>query len=156
METGRIGRRGMISLFGVLMFLFFFSFSANADIPRKIGYQGYLTDAAGVPVNGTLSMIFSIYSVSTGGSALWTETQNVNVEHGVYSVSLGDATSIALNFDVSYYLGVAVGTDPEMTPRKALKSVGYAFRASTVDSVPTAFGTAARILRRGWLRGGKN
>lgn len=52
-------------------------------IPQKINYQGYLTSAAGVLVNGTVQMVFSIYNVSSGGSALWTETQNVTVANGV-------------------------------------------------------------------------
>ena len=100
-------------------------------IPQKINYQGYLTNAAGVPVNGTVQMVFSIYNA--GGTALWTETQNVPVASGVYNVNLGEVTPITLAFDVPYYLGVRVGTDPEMTPRKALTSVGYAFRSVSAD-----------------------
>ena len=42
---------------------------------------------------------------------------------------------MTLTFDIPYHLGIAVGTDPEMTPRIPLTSVGYAFRAKSVDSV---------------------
>ena len=104
-------------------------------IPQKINYQGYLTNAVGVPVNGTVQMVFSIYNVPSGGTGLWTETQNVTVTHGVYNVEFGDVTPVNLAFDVQYYLGIKVGTDPEMTPRIPLTSVGYAFRAQTVETI---------------------
>ena len=42
---------------------------------------------------------------------------------------------MSLAFDKAYYLGVKVGTDSEMTPRRELTSVGYAFRALTADTV---------------------
>jgi hypothetical protein len=79
-------------------------------------------------------MVFSLYSVATGESPIWNETQNVTVINGVYSVNLGDVTPISLPFDLPYYLGVKVGEDPEMTPRSPLTSVGYAFRAKVADS----------------------
>jgi hypothetical protein len=105
----------------------------GSAIPQKMNYQGYLTNAAGVPINGTVQMVFSIYNVSSGGTPpLWTETHSVTVSQGVYSVILGEGTipnPINLPFDTTYYLGVQVGTDPEMTPRKILTSVGYAFQA---------------------------
>ncbi len=107
----------------------------HTAIPQKINYQGYLTNASGVPINGTLEIIFAIYDVPIGGSPLWTETQTVSINHGVYSVNLGEVTPIGLAFNNPYYLGVRIGADPEMTPRKVLTSVGYAFRALTVESI---------------------
>jgi len=108
----------------------------QAEIPSKINYQGYLTSAAGVPVNGTVAIVFTFYTVAIGGSSIWSETQNVTVNNGAYNVNLGDVIPItSLPFGLPYYLGVKVGTDPEMTPRIPLTSVGYAFRAKTVDSV---------------------
>jgi len=107
-------------------------------IPQKMNYQGYLTNAVGVPISGTVQMVFSIYNVSVGGTPLWTETHSVTLSQGVYSVILGEGSTpapINLPFDTPYYLGVQVEADPEMTPRKVLTSVGYAFRASTVESI---------------------
>jgi hypothetical protein len=60
----------------------------------------------------------------------------VTVNNGIYNVNLGDVNTItSLPFGLPYYLGVKVGTDPEMTPRIPLTSVGYAFRAKTADYV---------------------
>jgi hypothetical protein len=129
MKHRRIEKRFLIGLIGVLLLLTIFPLSGYTEIPEKINYQGYLTNAAGVPVNETVQMIFSIYDVPTNGIPLWTETQNVSVSHGVYNVNLGDVNVISLLFDKPYYLGVKVGTDPEMTPRRPLTTVPYAFRA---------------------------
>jgi hypothetical protein len=134
MKNGRAEKRFLIGLIGVLLLLTIFPLSGYTEIPEKINYQGYLTNAAGVPVNETVQMIFSIYDVPTNGIPLWTETQNVSVSHGVYNVNLGDVNVISLAFDKPYYLGVQVGTDPEMTPRIPLISVGYAFRAKVAET----------------------
>jgi len=84
--------------------------SAFAGVPRTINYQGYLTDAAGTQVGASapvsVSMTFSIYTVSSGGTALWTETQgSVQVSKGIP----GSVTPVNLSFDAQYYLGVKVG-----------------------------------------------
>ena len=134
MKSKRAEKRLLIC--AVSMFLILLPCIGQAEIPGKINYQGYLTSAAGVPVNATVAMVFSFYTVDTGGSLIWSETQNVTVNHGVYNVNLGDVTPItSLPFGLPYYLGIKVGADPEMTPRIPLTSVGYAFRAKTADYV---------------------
>ena len=118
-------------------------FSAYAAVPQTINYQGYLTNAAGDPVNGTVSIVLSIYNVNSGGAALWSETQSVAVNNGLYSVILGSVTPINLSFDAQYYLGVKVGTDAEMTPRQVLTSVGYSYKANSADNADTVDGSHA-------------
>ena len=112
-----------------------FATVADATIPQTINYQGQLTSAANAPVNASVSMVFKLYNVPTGGSALWTETQTVAVANGLFNAQLGNVTPFNLPFDVPYYLGVTVGTDAEMTPRQALKSVGSAFQAAAAASL---------------------
>jgi len=102
----------------VLLILFFISFTAHAAVPQKVSYQGYLTDSGGNPVNGPVSIVFYIYNVNAGGAALWSETQSVAVNNGIYSVILGSVTPINLQFNEQYYLGVKVGADAEMTPMR--------------------------------------
>mgnify|MGYP000060269397 CR=1 FL=1 len=106
-----------------------------------ISYQGELTDNNGTPINGTRSMTFKLYHQASGGTAVWTETQNVSVSNGLFHVLPGSVT--ALNSSIltgDLYLGVKVGTDNEMTPRERLGSVPYAVEASTVPdgSITTA------------------
>jgi hypothetical protein len=103
-----------------------------------MSYEGYLTDSSDEALTGTYSMVFSLYSASTGGAALWTETQpTVSVTNGYFSVQLGSVSAINLDFDQQYYLGINVGGDGEMTPRYALNSTAYA------KSADIAFGVFA-------------
>jgi hypothetical protein len=81
-------------------------------------------------------MTFRLYTSASGGTALWTETQNVTVTAGTYTVLLGSVSTLnTVAFDQPYFLGVTVGGDTEMTPRQALSSAPYALRASIADRV---------------------
>ena len=112
---------------------------ALAAPPATITYQGYLTGSTNAPVNAPVDMTLSLYSSPTGGTPLWSEHQAaVPVVNGVYSLLLGTVTPITLSFDTVYYLGVAVGSDPEMTPRQELSSMPYTFRAMTADKLNQA------------------
>ena len=141
MKIGRI----VIICFAVL-----FVSAGLADVPSVINYQGVLTDpSTGNLINGTYEMVFSIYSQSSGGSALWTETQNVDVEDGEFSVLLGSVSPVASTVfsGDERYLGIAVGGDSEMEPRKRLACVPYAFVSdktqqvdwSDIDNMPAGF-----------------
>ena len=103
---------------GVMIGLLLFGAALFADVPALIDYQGRLTDDAGDPVNGNVSIEFKIYESSTAVDALWTETQTVSVNEGLFQVSLGAVETLDLTFeDASHWLGIKVGTDDEMTPR---------------------------------------
>ncbi|MGQ9854820.1 MAG: hypothetical protein ACUVTG_15645, partial [Candidatus Oleimicrobiaceae bacterium] len=111
-----------------------------AQIPQTVSYQGLLTDASGTPVpDGTYALTFRLYDVPTGGTALWTETQPVEVSSGVMNVTLGAIIPLALPFDRQYWLGIAVGTEPEMMPRVPLTSSPYAFAARGVYGTANIF-----------------
>lgn len=106
-------------------------------VPQIMSYQGKLNDKTGVPVNGSVTMTFTIYDAPTGGNVLWTETwTSVNVSNGIFNVALGSVTpfpSTLFNSD-TLYLGIRVGTtDAEMTPRQRITSGSYAFKAATVE-----------------------
>jgi hypothetical protein len=119
---------------------------SSAQVPQMINYQGKLTTPAGAPVNDTLQMVFSIYSDEGGTNLLWTETQpTVEVLKGVFNVLLGNVTPIPYSvFDGSVrYLGVKVGGDPEITPRKKMVSVAYAYKSFEADTADYARAGAA-------------
>ncbi len=110
--------------------------NAFADAPKIVNYQGYLTDAVGTPVSGANSMVFNLYNSSVGGALLWSEAQPaVTVTNGIYQVNLGSVTPFNLSFDQPYYLGVAVGADPEMTPRQPFTGTPYALGLAPGSSV---------------------
>jgi len=117
--------------------LVLFTYS-SAQVPQMINYQGKLTKASGAPLDTTVQMIFSIYADSNGTILKWTETQGaVKIDKGVFNVLLGDVNPIPDTvFDGNIrYLGVKVGGDPEITPRKPMVSVPYAYRAGTGGGV---------------------
>lgn len=118
-----------------------------ADAPKLVNYQGYLTDSVGAPITGNRSMVFGLYNAASAGSLLWSETQaSVSVSNGIYQVNLGSVTPLNLAFNQQYYLGIAVGGDPEMTPRQPLTGTPYALGlapGSTVTLSDSASNSAA-------------
>jgi len=113
-----------------------------AAVPSTIDFQGRLHDNGGSPVNATLSIKFSLYDVSSGGTALWTETKSVQIADGLFQVKLGEATPFSpTHFSGSdRWLGIKVGAEAEMSPRTKISSVGYAMQALETD--PTWSGNA--------------
>ncbi|MBL0226642.1 MAG: hypothetical protein IPQ16_14035 [Geobacteraceae bacterium] len=118
---------------------------AFATVPSTINYQGYLKDSAGAPVNGAISVRFSLYSSNPARSnPVWQETKDISASNGIYSTQLGSATPISTPFDVPYWLEVKVEGDAEMALQE-LSSVPYARRAQTSDSVADGSVSDAKI-----------
>ncbi|KPL18388.1 MAG: hypothetical protein AMJ92_08080 [candidate division Zixibacteria bacterium SM23_81] len=100
---------------------------AKADVPGLMSYQGTLTDPSGVALDTTVDMAFSIYTDSTGGSLIWTETQTaVVVSSGMFNVLLGRVNSISDTVfkDPERWIGVQVGADPEADTAEYARSGG--------------------------------
>jgi hypothetical protein len=101
-----------------------------------MSYQGRLTSDTGTPVNGSVQMTFRLYDVLNGGSPLWTEVHSgVQVSQGLFAVQLGSLSPLSSSLFAgrsTLFLGVAVGTDLEMTPREQLSSAAFAFASSNL------------------------
>ena len=99
--------------------------------PRMVNIQGRLADNGGNAVaDGSYTVTFSIYTVETGGTPIWTETTNVNVVNGLFSTVLGATTTLPdsiFSNNPYLWLGMKVGTDPEMTPRQQLVAMPYSY-----------------------------
>ncbi|MEP6795873.1 MAG: hypothetical protein ABJB16_16215 [Saprospiraceae bacterium] len=93
----------------------------------SLSIQGILKKSNGVAVeDGTYNLTFKLYTVQSGGTALWTETQSgIEVTSGIYSTILGNSTALNIPFNQLYYLGVTIGSS-ELTPRIQLTSAPYA------------------------------
>lgn len=122
---------------------------ANAAIPKVINFQGKLTAVSnGTNVaNGSYAFEFKLYTASSGGVAVWTETYDQGsgacnklvLTNGVFNAKLGSCSSLS-GIDFSggaMYLTVnfaPTGTsyDGEMSPRKQLVASAYAFVANSV------------------------
>ncbi len=134
----------------------------NALPPSLMSYQGYLVDGNGnalaptVPVN--YSIVFRIYSASSGGTALWVENQTVTVDKGNFSVVLGEgaaegsearpALDTIFNSSTASdrYLGITVkglgGNNNEILPRLRLLTSPYSFLARTANQLVGSDGTS--------------
>ena len=115
------------------------SYGAQGQVPQLMNYQGILIDpATGEPVtDNTYTITFSLYTLSSGGSALWSESHNVDTKNGLYSVLLGSITTLTPTIltGPEIYLWVKVGGDPEMTPRKRIVSVAYSIVSEDADKL---------------------
>ena len=123
----------LVSLLIVVVVVFAFCTTAEAEIPQYISYQGKVTDSGGTPVpDGSYTMRFRIYNAASGGSLLWdSSNQSVTVSQGVANVLLGESPqpTLALDFSVDYWLLVTFqGVD--QSPRVRLTSAGYSYMAS--------------------------
>ncbi|MBI5654184.1 hypothetical protein HZC53_00805 [Candidatus Uhrbacteria bacterium] len=129
----------LASLFGFLLNGFSVN-QANAATPTTLGYQGRLRNSAGTALSGTYNFTFRLYSTSTGGVALWSETQSVSVDTGFFAVQLGSSTAFptSLDFNLPMFITTEVGSDGEMSPRVAINSVAYAFTAGGINSFDVA------------------
>ena len=114
--------------YGLLSFLFVLLAAGALYGQATLSMQGTIRNSTGSAVpDGTYSLTFKLYTVESGGTAVWTETQNeVRVVGGVYSALLGSTTPLNAAFDVPYYVGVAVDGGAELIPRFRLTSAPYA------------------------------
>ncbi|MFA6170408.1 MAG: tail fiber domain-containing protein [Candidatus Margulisiibacteriota bacterium] len=114
--------------------------SAAAAVPQKMNFQGRLTDPSGNPVTAAIDVKFSIFDAASGGTELWTETiSSLTPDQGLVNQELGLTSPIAASVfsGETRYLAVKVGADAEMAPRIPLATVPFAFRAATVDTIPS-------------------
>jgi len=114
-----------------------------AATSSSLNFQARLLANSGALVpDGNYHIEFKLYSASSGGSALWTETRTtgnlVRVVNGYLTVDLGGVTAFpnTINWDQEHWLTMNVGGsggspsfDGEMSPRLKLTAVPYAFTA---------------------------
>ena len=106
-----------------------------------IEVSAYLMDGENKELtNGEYDVRFGIYTTdrteadpypsdTDKGTRVWEETQKVTVENGLLKTYLGATTPIPASFNFAasnYYIGIRVGEDAEMVPRKRIGAVPLA------------------------------
>jgi hypothetical protein len=96
---------------------------APAGTGARLTYQGRLTNSSGAPLNSAVNMVFKLYDSSS--VLRWTSaTRSVTPVNGLFTVYLGYGSDPDLGvLDLVAFIGVTVGSDPEMTPRQPLNTV---------------------------------
>jgi hypothetical protein len=114
------------------------STAAVAAVPSQVGVEGVLlSSGSGPAADGNYTMGFAIYAAETGGSALWSEAGvNVQVKGGQFYYTLGAKSPLtaAVANQTSAWLGLQIGTDPEL-PRRPLGAAPFALRAAMADGL---------------------
>jgi hypothetical protein len=118
-----------------------FPLTASA-VPTVLNHQGRLADAAGLPLEGAHTVVFALYDAPTGGSVVWTEEANLNLEDGYFHAILGGTSPLdgELLDGRVLYLGITIDGSPELPGRTPLSSVPYAIRASVATTATSVSG----------------
>jgi len=114
---------------------------AWAQVPQTINYQGVLRDGGGnIVENGTYYVTFSIYDAVGATTPAWTSgSKGVSVTDGVFSVILGQDTSLPESFPSPAWLGIKVKPDTDEMPRIELTAVPYSLQAGRVSGADNVF-----------------
>lgn len=110
------------------------------QIPKELTYQGHLLDGQGAPANGIIRMTFSIYEDVQTQQFIHQETQDVAIEKGYYSISLGLLKPLIASFDKQYFLSVMIdGIEskriPFTTTPYAIKALGVTNQSVYADDI---------------------
>ena len=119
-----------------------------------IPVQGRLTDSSGLPLNGTYTLTFRLYDVSSGGTALCQDGASyVDMEHGLFSTYMN-----ALGCPIDgrqLYMGIEVEGDGEMTPRQYIDNVPYAWSLRPGAIISSSLGNNAILHIENWGSSGR-
>ncbi len=115
-------------IFLILSTLTITAFGQTSLIP----FQARLTDDKNTAVpDNVYNITFKVYDAATGGEPDWTENHiNVSVIGGQINVLLGSLEPLTFNFITPKYLGITIGSGPEMVPRHQLVPSFHAQSAS--------------------------
>lgn len=101
-----------------------------SSLDPRMSYQGRLTDATGVPLDGSYSFTFRLFPAATGGTAIYTETKAISVDNGLFDTSIGPTSLLAgVSPEVlaqPLWLDVTIEGET-LTPRQRLLGAPYAF-----------------------------
>ena len=122
--------------------------SASADVPAKVHYNGYLTNAVGEAVDcpdsiqclAPVDITYRLYGSSEGGEAIWEEGYSaVPVYEGNFHNVLGTVTPITPELlGEAVWLAVKINDHPEMLPRQQVVSSAFAIRSGSAGTADVA------------------
>ncbi len=120
-NTGRI-------LLIILPLVLLFLSACAAKLTPNLSHQGQLLDGSGNPVaDGDYEVVYKIFQAASGGTAVYTETDTVTVENGLFTNTLGLTSTIDPTiFAQPTWLELTVNGET-LTPRQRLQGSPFAF-----------------------------
>ena len=112
----------------------------STQVPRLIKFSGLAQDESKKPMTGVVGITFSLYKDQQGGSPLWVETQNVQVDaSGHYTAMLGSASAEGVPLSLfssgeAHWISTQVSGHAE-SARVLLLSVPYALKAADAETL---------------------
>lgn len=141
----------------LLAILFAGSLNMFSQVPGTLSYQGILMQSDGITplADGAHSIVFSFYTVNTGGSALFTRTISVTTSRGLYTCIIGGGIAPNAPFNLTemnqigsqqVYIGIKVDAGSELLPRAQLTTAAYAYQAQSAYTISDNVVTSAKIV----------
>ncbi|MBU3740807.1 MAG: hypothetical protein FGM24_00820 [Candidatus Kapabacteria bacterium] len=131
------------------------SLSAQS-VNRVISYQGLITQADGTPLpDGQYRMVIRLFDSPTIGTLVFTETQDVTVTKGLFTILIGQvegAEMAAVDFNRPLWLETAIEGSTPFQPRTRMAVVPNAIvaeRALVADALNPEFNDLVRSLNGG-------
>jgi site-specific recombinase XerD len=136
----------VVSALGIWVYHSFVPLKPGAEVlgvqqqsGRVLAYSGKLTDTTGKPVVAPSTLTFKLYSSDTSSQELWNEKRVVTPNSdGSFSVQLGSTSPIPNSLftdNQALYLGLKVGSGPDLSPRQKVATVGYSASSSTLQGM---------------------
>jgi len=127
--------KGMVT---VLLLLLVTSLAlGQVSVPNQITFQGRLTDASSNPVaDGSHTVNFTLWTLSVGGSNVWTENTSQTTSGGLFTHNLGSITAFgAALFENNDSLYLQIQADGQtISPRIRLTSNPYTRLANNIET----------------------
>ncbi len=119
-------------------------------VPFEFTHSARILDANGGAVNGSTDFVISLYDGAGSGTAVWFEPITHDVQDGYVSLRLGANPTYPLDTSQvvdgdPLWLGIQIGTEPELPIRTEIGSSLYAMRADVATDVDGGDVVAATV-----------
>ena len=124
--------------------------SQNSLNSRTFDFHGALSNKLGDPITTPTKVQFKLYKTPSDLNALYSSgiCSTSPDPKGNFNTTIGrdcgsEVPSNLFNENQNLYLGITVGTDPEMKPRQEVANTGYAAKAKTLQGFPVGTNTSS-------------
>lgn len=140
-NTLKIGKVILIFLLITSSYFFLKNFYKNdnkaIDVQTdSIYFSGLLTNETGEPITSKTDVYFRLYETAQGGNSIYTGRcigeEGITPDHaGKFNIRLGQNCKMnkipksIFETKSTVYLGVQIGSNPELSPRQPISTVGY-------------------------------
>lgn len=133
---------GIVLIISLSLVILFLSENRRKDIEKSlvengsIYFSGLLTNETGDPITSKTDVYFRLYETAQGGSSIYTGRcigeEGIIPDHaGKFNIRLGQNCKMnkipnsIFETKSTVYLGVQIGSNPELSPRQPISTVGY-------------------------------